>query len=206
MLLSNLTDSYQESNLFTMSERLRSEDKQLDSVLMINENLVRDLMKGFYDTAGNSLRLNHDLNQLSFDDRSILLHTAADNVTCLGGLFVLQHSQLIFDRILWTYLENLYGTLTMSYHRWSAKYSEPDVVVFKLILFLFAFSSNGRTLHSKYGYDQAIRKFLHLIRWLLSVTVFMSQAHCAQTHQNDIQSLIEQTEITLLLDDVDRVV
>jgi hypothetical protein len=117
----------------------------------------------------------------------------------------------------------------MSYHRWASKLTEPDIILFKLSLALFAFSTNSRTFHRnvgleytnlnqileiqnkyaeltwkyllyKYGYYQAIKRFLHIIEWFLAVSLFMSYAHNAQAH---IKSLTEETELTLILDDVD---
>jgi hypothetical protein len=45
------------------------------------------------------------------------------------------------------------------------------------------------------SYIQAIQRFVHLIRWFLAISVFMSYAHNAQAHVNNIQSLIEQIRI-----------
>ena len=144
------------------------------------------------------------------------------------------HSKLLYDDLLWEYLGSLYGKLTMDWYRWSSKYTLQDITLFKLSLALFALSTNSKTLHEnismeyadihqilqienkyaeliwkyliyKYTYDQAIRLFMNLIQWLLSVTIFMPYAHNTQAHVNDIQSLIEQTELTLTLDDIDKI-
>ncbi len=202
---------------------------------IINESLVQYLIKSFYEITGRTLRSNNDVNHLPSNDRSILLSTAADNIVYLGGIFIFYYSQLMNNDILWNYLANIYGKLTMSFHRWTGQFIETDIILFKLLIALFTFSSNGRIFHTniqmeyenfyqifqiqnqyaeltwkyliyKYGYHQAIHKFIRLIQWLLTICVFMSYTHHIQPHANDIQSLIEQTELTFILDDVERIV
>lgn len=148
---------------------------------------------------------------------------------------MIYHSNLINDQMFWNYLENLYGKLTMDSHRWAARFVEQDIILFKLILALFTFSTNSRIFHQnifieytninhilqiqnkyaeltwkyliyKYGYHQTIIKFINLIQWLLAITVSISHAHNIQSHVNDIQSLVQQIELTLVLDDSDRIV
>ncbi|CAF3732330.1 unnamed protein product [Rotaria sp. Silwood1] len=235
ILLSNIINSYDESKLFLLSKNLNTKHNLSTSLITINENIVRQLMTSFYETAGIYLRYNNDINNLSSNDRSILLHTAADNITCLGGIFIFYHTDLINHKNLMNLLDIQYGKTTMKYHRWATKFTPSDIVLFKLAVSLFAFSSNSRILHRdislefncintileiqnkyaeltwkyliyKYDYHQAIQIFINLIQWFLSMSVFMSYAHYAPTHVNDIESLIEQTELTLILDDVDKIV
>jgi hypothetical protein len=58
----------------------------------------------------------------------------------------------------------------------------------------------------KYGYKQAIQRFVCLIQWFLSISVVMSYLRNTQVHANDIESMVEQTELKLILDDVERIV
>ncbi|CAF2908293.1 unnamed protein product [Rotaria sp. Silwood2] len=191
-------------------------------------------MVSFYETAGICLRYNHDISRLCSNDRSVLLHTAADNITCLGEVFIFYHCDLINHKTLMNLLDIQYGKTTMKYQRWATTFSPSGIVLFKLAVSLFAFSSNARALHGdisiefdninqileiqnkyaeltwkylsyKYGYCQAIRRFINLIQWFLSISTFMSYAHNAPTYVNDIESLIEETELMLILDDVDDI-
>lgn len=205
-----------------------------NSSFLINENSVKQYMNEYYEVAGLFLRLNNDINQILYDDRSILLHTAADNLTCLSGLFNFYHLNLNRNHLIWNCLNNIYGNITMKYHRWATSFAEADLIIFKLFFALFSFSTNSRIFHQnisyeytnikqildienkyvqliwkylnyKYGYQRTITKFISIIQWFLAVTVFMSYAHSAQTHRNDIESLIQQTELTFLLDDIEKI-
>jgi len=60
------------------------------------------------------------------------------------------HSQLVNDSICWNYCEKFYGKITTDYHRWSAKFTKPDIIIFKLAIALFTFSINSRRIYYKY--------------------------------------------------------
>ena len=232
ILLSNLVHMYQDTELFSLSEVIKSES---DSLKMINQSTWQNFLKCFYVTAGNSLRSNVDITHLESDDRSILLHTAANNVTCVGAMIIFYHSQLIHYPLLWKYLEGIYGKIAMNYNRWSAQFVDPDMILCKLSIALFALSTNTRmlcrnvqgeyqNLHQilsiqdryteltwkyllyKYGYEESIKRYVHMIKWFLALTVYMQYAHCVDTHMNDVELLIEETELALILDDAEEAV
>ena len=234
-LLSNLIHNYDETDSLTISQQLQIENRCIDSVLLINQNLVANLLKSFYRNAGKCIRSNGDISHLTSDDRSILIHTAIDNITAISAIFFFIHFHLIDDEILWMYLQNIYGTTLMEYHRWAPQFTLLDPILFKLSMNLFALSKHTRILYQnisseyrnlgeivkienkyveltwkylvyKLGFDQSIRIFDKIIRWFLSLTVFMSYTHRLQTHVNDIQSLVQQTEMLLAFDDIDRIV
>ena len=114
------------------------------------------------------------------------------------------------------------------------KYIDPDIVLLKLALSLFAFSENTysyspnistdltnsliileiqnkyaeitwKYLLYKYGYHQAVKRFLKLTIWLEAMNIIISHAQSLSLYVNDINSLVEQTELTLILDDVDQI-
>ncbi len=62
---------------------------------IIYKTLSQEFLTSIYETAGTYLRLNDDLCKLSPNDRSIVIHNAADNVTCLGVMFIAHHCQLL---------------------------------------------------------------------------------------------------------------
>ena len=107
---------------------------------------MQNLLRSFYETAGNSLRSNVDIAHLESNDRSILLHTAANNVTCIGAMMIFYHSQLIHYEQLWKYLGDIYGKIAMGYNRWSAQFTEPNMILCKLSIALFALLTNTRIL------------------------------------------------------------
>ncbi|CAF4657425.1 unnamed protein product, partial [Rotaria sp. Silwood2] len=54
--------------------------------------LIEEHLETIYETAGTYLRFNDDLRHLSSDDRSIIVRSAADNVSCMSGSFIMQYS------------------------------------------------------------------------------------------------------------------
>ena len=231
ILLSNLINNYQEGQLFSISQTIKHES---DSLGILNPSTVHNFFKSFYETAGNSLRSNVDIARLESNDRSILLHTAANNVTCIGAMMIFYHSRLIHYPLFWKYVEDIYGKITMNYHRWAAQFTEPDMILCKLSMNLFALLTNTRMLCRnvereyqnvkqilsiqdkyaevtwkyllyKYGYEDSIKRYGHMIKWFLALTVFMQYAYSVDAHVKDVESLIEETEMALILDDVDKI-
>ena len=231
-LLSNLIHNYQESKLLFICEKMLDESGSLG---MINPTTFQDSVTCFYETAGNSLLSNVDIVRLSSDDRSILLHSAATNVTCIGGQSIYYHSQLINCNLCWKYLDQIYGKIPVDYKRWSSGLVDPNLIICKLSIPVFALSTNSRIFCRKingeyrnlkqvlkiqdkyaevlwkyllyqYGYKESIRRYVRIIQWFLAITVFVQFAHSVDTHVNDVESLVENTEMALLLDDVDRIV
>ena len=153
----------------------------------------------------------------------------------MGAQLVFYHSQLIYYELFWRYLEEIYGKTTMLHNRWSSTFAEPNIIICKISLALFVFPPNARIFHRnlraeytnikgilhihntyaeitwkyliyRYGYDKSIKQYLHIIEWFLALTAFIQCAHHADIHVNDVDSLVEQTEIALILDDVDKIV
>ncbi|CAF1381781.1 unnamed protein product [Adineta ricciae] len=55
----------------------------------------------------------------------------------------------------------------------------------------------------RYGYDQSVKKFLKLTSWLLALIVFLIHVQTLETHLDEVNSLVERTEIELILNDID---
>ena len=231
ILLSNLIHNYQHSELFLITETIKREN---DSLKIVSQSAIHNLLRSAYETAGNSLRANVDIAQLPSDDRPILLHTAATNVTCAGGQLIYYHSQLLNYESFDKHLHQIYGKKATDCNRWATAFTEPDIILCKLSISLLALSTNTRLfcpnlegeyrnvnqildiqdkyaeitwkyLVYKYGYKESIKRYVHIIEWLLALTVFMQYAHTTDAHVNDVESLIEHTEMSLILDDVDRI-
>ena len=50
-----------------------------------------------------------------------------------------------------------------------------------------------------------MKRFLNLTCWFEAMNVLILHAQSVPAHVNDINSLVEQTEIVLILNDVDRI-
>jgi hypothetical protein len=187
-----------------------------------------------YETAGAYLRSNDDIRRLPYEDRSIILRNAADNVFCMGGSFIMQHCLLYGRDTFLSAMNRKYGKHTMDIHIWARKFIGQDVTLIKLAISLFAFSENNccyylntsnhltnplhifeiqnkyadvtwKYLLFKYGFRDAIKRFLNVTLWLISMNVLAVHAQTLAVHVSDIDTVIEETEMKLILDDADEI-
>lgn len=152
----------------------------------------------------------------------------------MGGAFIMQHSYMHdLDAFLNT-MTRKYGKRTMDIHIWAKKFIDSDIVLVKLAMSLFAFSENTCCYYSnaendltnpinifevqnkyaevtwkyllyRYTHEEAVKRFLNLTLWLGSMNVLASHAQNLPVHLNDIGSIVELAEMTLILDDVDQI-
>jgi len=163
-----------------------------------------------------------------------MLQNAADNVSWMGCGFIMHRCHLLNLNEFSNIMIKLYGKRTVDIHLWAMKFIDPDIVLVKLALSLFAFSENTYSYSSnisnnmtnsinilkiqnsyaeltwiyllyRYGHYEAVKRFLNLMCWLRALTIFMFHAQSLQLHVIDLNSLVEQTELTLILDDVDEI-
>ena len=199
------------------------------------ETLVDEFLVSIYETTGTYFHLNDDLCKLSADDRSIMLRNTSDNVCCMGGAFVMQNYQLYNIAGFLNAMIIKYGKQTMDIHIGARKFIDSDIVLIKLALSLFSVCENTCSFSStspfdltnpiiilsiqnkyadltwkyllyRYGHYQAVQKFLNLISWHMAITNLICHAQSLAPHINDLNSLCEQMELTLILDDVDQII
>ncbi|CAF1546878.1 unnamed protein product [Rotaria sp. Silwood1] len=233
-VLSNLIHNYDESKLLITCQRLINEDEYNKSLKPINEASITEFFSLLFETIDVCLRSNGDLCSLSSDDRSILLRTGSDCLICLGGAFILYLSQLEKCRSFLDVINNKYGKHSVALTLHSIKYMDPDIVVMKMALLLFVFSKNlclfssqlskenintsaifliqnkyaeitWRYLIYRYGYYDAVIRFMNLIQCLLAVIQTMYHLQTVQSHVEDVILLAENTELKLILDDIDQI-
>ena len=229
-----MLNSYKESELLSIGQRLLDTQNSVQLTNVIDPILIKEFLTSIYETAGSCLRSNDDLCKLSFNDRSITLRSAADNVTCLSFGFIMQYCHLFDIDTFFRAIVAIYGRHTVDLHIWAMKFIDPDIVVCKLALALFAVTENSyayspnfstnftnylviseiqnkyaevtwKYLLYKYGHYQAVKRFLNLINWLGANTVVLSHVQTIALHVSDVNSIAERTELTLLLDDLDQV-
>ncbi|CAF3128610.1 unnamed protein product [Rotaria sp. Silwood2] len=234
-LLSNLFNCYKESQILPFTQRLTDTHIVSEFTCAMYEALVEEFLVSVYETAGAYLRSNDDLRHLSCHDRSIILRSAADNVCCMGGAFIMQHCHLYGLNSFLKAMNAKYGKHTMDIHIWAKKFIDPDVVLVKLSISLFAFSENtccyySNTLNNltnsidilkiqnkyaevtwkyllyKYGHYEAVKRFLNITLWLAAMNILIGHNRTLKVHVHDIDSIVEQTELTLILDDADEII
>jgi hypothetical protein len=235
VLISNLVDCFKENQMLSFAQRLIDTHDPSKLTSNIYQALVEEFLVSINDTAGAYLHSNDDLRKLSSDERSIILHSAADHVCCMGGAFIMQHCHLYgLDNFLST-MKLKYGKHTMDIHIWARKFIDPDIVLIKLAISLFAFSENTCCYYSniskdltnpinilaiqnkyaevtwkyllyRYNHDEAVRRFLNLTLWLTSINFLAFHVQSLAVHVNDIDSIVDDVELTLILDDVDEMI
>ncbi|CAF3549587.1 unnamed protein product [Rotaria sp. Silwood1] len=234
-LLRNLFNCYQESHILPFSQRLIDAHDVAQSNYMIYPTLVDEFLASIYKTAEIYLCSNDDLRKLSSDNRYIILHSAAHNVCCMGAAFIVVHCRLnLLDSFL-NALTIKFGKPAVDIHAWAKKFIDPDIVLVKLSISLFAFSENTGCYYSntsneltnsidileiqnkyaeiawkyllyKYSYYDAVKRFLNITLWLSSMTIFAVHGQSLPLYVNNIDAIIEHTEMTLILDEVDQII
>lgn len=230
--MSNLLHSYDESKLLNIAQQIINDDVILPGAQMSNPILTQEFFKKTYETTGTYLLKNRDLLVLSPDDRCTVLRRTADTVHCLSSIFVWVRSRIYVHQLFLRTCQYLYGEQLVEVANHVMKFMDPDIVVAKLSLSLFAFSNSvliytpnsaiysttiitmfriqnayaeitWKYLLYKYGYYQAVRRFNILIQCLLAATNIVTGLQDVQIHKNDIESLVEHTEISLIMENIE---
>ncbi|CAF1039727.1 unnamed protein product [Adineta steineri] len=234
-LLSNLYNSYDESQVSLLSKSLVDTHNSLQPINVTYQKLVENFLFSIYEPTGRYLRLNDDICKLSFTDRSILLRNAAENVSCMATAFITHHFGLLSLDSFLKIMTAMFDVGGISPTRWTMKFINPDIVIFKLALSLFALSkttyiyssdisidsTNSSTifhiqnkyaevtwkyLNYRYGWCEAVKHFHSIIYWFMALTKSIIHAQSVRTHVDNIDSLVELTEVTLILDDVEKII
>ncbi|CAF1183617.1 unnamed protein product [Adineta steineri] len=234
-LLSNLYNSFDESQLSLLGKSLVDTHNSLQPMNVTYQKLVENYLSSLYETTGRYLCLNDDICKLSFSDRSILLRNAADNVSCMASAFITHHFDLFSLDSFLKILIAIYGNRPVSLSLWAMKFIISDIVIFKLALSLFALSKTTylyspniltdstnssaifhiqnkyaevtwKYLIYSYGWYEAVKYFHNIIHWLMTCTMLMIPIQNFSSHNNNTDSLVELTELTLILDDVEKII
>ena len=134
--ISNLIHSYDEHNALPIGKQFM---KEIESILtelffQIDSNKIVELVTIFYQATEPFIQANRDLTTLSIDDRSIVLRGAIDNVSCLGGGFLLRQTGLITNPYFCQGLENTFGTIPYNLILTAISLLEQDINLVKLTL------------------------------------------------------------------------
>ena len=229
-LLSNLIYSYDETKLLSIAQKITNgQDGEITDPTLAEEFFMKA-----YETCGAYLRSNSDISTLSSDDRSDFLRNTANNVLCLGTVLCYNLSQLCNCKYFINVCTNVYGEKAVTMARQVLKFIDSDIVISKLALSIFAFCSNNivyssnitmNTLNTlaifriqntyvevlwkylvyKYGYYESVQRFMKLIQYLLAGTDAVFESQSIEKHVNDIELLVEQTELALVIDDIERI-
>ena len=227
ILLTNMTCLYDLEKLTHVAQSLKSLSSTLDT------RTVKTLWNTFYAEAGETCRRNKDLRILFSPDRSAFLSTVIDNITCLGTIYVCAQTNLVDCPEFLIHLEMIYGRKPVECFRWTTNFVRCDDILFKLGLGVFSLSTNSRSfgnhcveefidtklilsvenryveliwkyLLSKNDLRGAVKRVDELIRWFSAMNIFIYSVHSTATHFDDLQSLIEEIEMEMIMEDVDE--
>ncbi|CAF1127781.1 unnamed protein product, partial [Adineta steineri] len=57
-----------------------------------------------------------------------------------------------------------------------------------------------------YGWYEAVKHFDSIIYWLIALTMLMDDVQNFSRHVDSVDSLVELTELTFILDDVEEII
>lgn len=233
IILSNLIHSYDNSKLLSIAQRLMQKANTTQSFVMSNTALEEQFFKATYQISGDYLCKNGDVATLLLEDNlSKFLHDAVSGVHCVSTIFTWSQSELYTNQSFLNICTHIYGEQSISMIHNVMKFIDPDVIIVRLALSLIAFSNHSALFSSnliinpintnlifqtqngyaevtwkyllyKYDHYQAVIRFNRLIKCLLATMNTISESQNIETHVNDMDSLVEQTEIAcILLQDV----
>ncbi|CAF1481537.1 unnamed protein product [Adineta steineri] len=234
-LLSNLYNTFDESQLSLLGKTLVDTHNSLQPMNATYQKLLENYLLSLYETAGRYLRSNDDICKLSFSDRSIVLRNAANNAPCMASSFIGRHFGLFSLDSFLKIVTAMYGNGAVSLTIWTLKFVNLDIVIFKLALSLFALSittyiyspnisidsTNSSTIYHiqnkyaevtwkylnyRYGWYEAVKHFHNIVYWLMACTTSIIHAQTVSTHVDNVDSIVELTELTLILDDVEEII
>ena len=206
----------------------------LDDLKISQQKSLDDVYTAVYEEIQKFIRSNRDLHNISSDNRSIIIRNATDSITCLGGPFAYSQSISLTDEYFWKNFVQKYGEIGKNLTYNAIKFVDRDVILMKMGLCLMACSQHHsiftlnmsydhldtlmmfkiqniyaeliwKYLLYKYGYEESIMKYFNLIQCLMSVIIAMSYAQNIQAHVNDIEIIAENIELSLIIDDIEKI-
>jgi len=212
-LLSNLIHSYDEHNALPVGKAFMKELESLHPKLRfkIEPKKIVEIVTVFYQATEPFIQSNRDFASLPLHDRSVVLRGAIDNVSCLGGGFIIRESGLITNLAFRQGLENTFGTVPYKFTLTAISLLDEDINLVKLTLSLFAFCTSSCTVFNEnssfmyaeliwkyllyqYTFDQAVKRFSHLVKCLVAALTVRTHLQDVKNHTDVVDSLIEKIE------------
>ena len=220
-LISNVRHSYEIHSAVRHVEDYLQKQKNLPVKLRCKSASITELFTLIFSEIEQFYRFNGHFHSLSAHDRSILLHNSLETISSLGGLFILRQVMLSQCPSFKKSIETIYGSSLIVQTERLLEQIDPDETLIKLAITLFAFSSdprrNSRELDNrlevmriqhlyadltwKYllvGHDdqQAVRRFVRLIRCVLLINQASDEAQRIDQHRQMIDKLLQQVNST----------
>ncbi|CAF2637965.1 unnamed protein product [Rotaria sp. Silwood2] len=151
ILLSNLIHSYDEHNALAVVKKFATNINHLHPKLRykIDSATTIEVSTIICQSSETFVQSNHDINSLPVHDRSIVLRGAVDNISCLGGPWILRQSELIENSAFRNGLEITYGSIPYQLTLKVISSLDQNMDLIKLTLSLFAFCTSNCTVFGK---------------------------------------------------------
>ena len=222
----DLIASYDTTLVLPLARRMLD---QATTSLTIEPTLADEFLQHVYQCTGNYLRSNRDFSSLAAEDRSAVIRNTAENVTCLGTLSIWHQGQLIDCPTFLQIYTNRFGTGSVELLRTILNRLDRDVDLMKLSISLFAFSNHSsifsstrpfdtanlhriqssyaeliwKYLRSKYSDEESVQRWINLLQCFLNATKVIAEYQFIRRHVDQIESIVEETELNLVLADFD---
>ncbi len=229
-LLSNLSHCYDEHNGISIGERFMNEQSLLPLKMRFKSAPMIEFIQKILFESQLLYTNNRDFLSLSVNDRSFLLHNTLKYVASLSSNFIIHTVGLMNYPAYYTAVEMISHPSVVDAAKHIANRLDFDIVIMKLFLSILSFSTINYTVYSNTSpvnlsnindvlriqntyiellwqyllyqdnFEGAVKCLSELIRCFLAIHDSVVVTYDVQWLTDAVQSLIQQTEQTLSLD------
>ncbi|CAF4112107.1 unnamed protein product [Rotaria sordida] len=230
-LLSNVSHCYDEYSGFSIGEHYMFEQNNLPLKFRFKTTSITELYQKIFDGAQLLYKNNRDFLSLSVNDRSTLFRSTLPYIAGLSTNFIVRKIGLTNYPAYFDTVEIITHPSIISAARHLAYHLKFDIIIMKLFLVILSFSTFKHTVYSyipsdnlsdikqilhiqdtyielawkyllyKYNHEQAVKCFSDLIRCTFVIHDAIVKAQDIQWFTNAIDSITQQIEQTLILDE-----
>ena len=225
--ISNLIHCFDEHGALTIVQRYSSEQNSLPIKCRHKPESIAQLYRTLLNKT-QLFQKNGDCLLLSSQDRSTLIQTIVKHTAGFGAATVLRQMKLYDDPIFSTNNMVLFGSDVMANAKRISDYRDEDLTFIKLIIAVLSFSTINTTVFTntipinwidiktiihiqdtyielswkymvyKYSYEDAVRRFVRLLRCLFHFQRAMNQGNARLEYTNLMDTVVEQMGKTFI--------
>ncbi|UJR23911.1 hypothetical protein I4U23_026883 [Adineta vaga] len=222
-LLSNLIHSFDQYSGYSYVLNFIQEQNTLPLKLRYRYSAVSEFFTSMMNQIQCVFEKNRDFLSLSTNDRTILLRITAEYTSSIGGIFLLYQSHLFDYSLFYQSTQTIFSSNSTATIKRVIDHLDSDDTFIKLVLALLAFSTTNYTIYSgsmshlidsnailptqnlyteitwryllhKYNQNEAVVRFMNVIRCMLLVNRVIVEAHDSQQFMEIVDGIIEQSE------------
>ncbi|CAF1218385.1 unnamed protein product [Rotaria sordida] len=230
-LISNLSHCYDEYSGLSMGERIMREQNALPLKLRLKSASLIEFTRIALDGLRLLYEKNQDFVSLSVYDRSILLQSTLKHTGCLATNFLLYKVGAMDYPMYYDTIQKIANSSVVPIAKRLSTQLDFDMIIKKLLLAIVSFSTINligytnissinlsnikqilhiqdiyiellwRYLLYKYNFEQTVKYFSDILRCLFTANEIMFTIEEVQWYKDQTDSLVQQTEQTLILND-----